>query len=121
MEPLLQNGDQVLVDTRKISVVEPGLFVLFDGDGIVCKWVERAHDSAPRKLRLKSENPRFDSYDVVAERAQISRAGADNRSGGLVREAAVIGRVIWPGRQVLANCLIFGSSLNDTRPRKEVK
>jgi hypothetical protein len=23
MEPLLQNGDQVLVDTRKISVVEP--------------------------------------------------------------------------------------------------
>ena len=64
MEPLLQNGDQVLVDTRKISVVEPGLFVLFDGDGIVCKWVERAHDSAPRKLRLKSENPRFDSYDV---------------------------------------------------------
>ena len=64
MEPLLQNGDQVLVDTRKISVVEPGLFVLFDGDGIVCKWVERAHDWAPRKLRLKSENPRFDSYDV---------------------------------------------------------
>jgi transcriptional regulator with XRE-family HTH domain len=35
MEPLLQNGDQVLVDTRKISVVEPGLFVLFDGDGVV--------------------------------------------------------------------------------------
>jgi hypothetical protein len=23
MEPLVQNGDQVLVDTRKISVVEP--------------------------------------------------------------------------------------------------
>jgi transcriptional regulator with XRE-family HTH domain len=82
MEPPLQNGDQVLVDTRKISVVEPGLFVLFDGDGIVCKWVERAHDSAPRKLRLKSENPRFDSYDVVAERAQI------------------IGRVIWFARRL---------------------
>ena len=82
MEPLLQNGDQVLVDTRKISVVEPGLFVLFDGDGIVCKWVERAHDSAPRKLRLKSENPRFDSYDVVAERAQI------------------IGRVVWFARRL---------------------
>jgi phage repressor protein C with HTH and peptisase S24 domain/lambda repressor-like predicted transcriptional regulator len=82
MEPLLQNGDQVLVDTRKISFVEPGLFVLFDGDGIVCKWVERAHDSAPRKLRLKSENPRFDSYDVVAERAQI------------------IGRVVWFARRL---------------------
>ena len=82
MEPLWQNGDQVLVDTRKISVVEPGLFVLFDGDGIVCKWVERAHDSAPRKLRLKSENPRFDSYDVVAERAQI------------------IGRVVWFARRL---------------------
>lgn len=29
MEPLLRNGDQVLVDTRKTSVIEPGLIRCF--------------------------------------------------------------------------------------------
>jgi phage repressor protein C with HTH and peptisase S24 domain len=82
MEPLLRNGDQVLVDTRKTSVVEPGLFVVFDGDGLVCKWVERMHGSSERMLRFKSENPRFEAYLVAETRAQI------------------IGRVVWLARRL---------------------
>lgn len=82
MEPLLQNRDQVLFDTRKTSIIEPGLFVVDDGDGIVCKWVERAHGSDPAKIRLKSENPRFDPYEVMAESARI------------------LGRVVWFARRL---------------------
>lgn len=82
MEPLLQNRDQVLFDTRKTSIVEPGLFVVNDGEGVVCKWVERAHGSDPPRIRLKSENKRFETYEVDAERARI------------------LGRVVWFARRL---------------------
>lgn len=82
MEPLLHNRDQVLFDTRKTSIIEPGLFVVNDGDGVVCKWVERAHGTDPPRIRLKSENPRFDTYEVDAERARI------------------LGRVVWFARRL---------------------
>jgi phage repressor protein C with HTH and peptisase S24 domain len=82
MEPLLQNRDMVLVDTRKTSVIEPGIFVLFDGDGIVCKWVERVHGASVPRLRIKSENGRFSAYEVLAE------------------EVRVIGRVVWFARRL---------------------
>jgi phage repressor protein C with HTH and peptisase S24 domain len=83
MEPLLRNGDQVLVDTRKTGVVEPGLFVVFDGAGLVCKWVERARGAAGRKLRLTSENPRFGAHVVDTD-----------------ADARVIGRVVWLSRRL---------------------
>lgn len=82
MEPMLQNGDMVLVDTRRTSIIEPGIFVLFDGDGVVCKWVERAHDATEPTVRIKSENPRFSAYCVPAEQVQI------------------VGRVVWFARKL---------------------
>lgn len=82
MEPMLQNGDMVLVDTRKTSIIEPGIFVLFDGDGVVCKWAERAHEATEPMVRIKSENPRFSPYEVPAEQVQI------------------IGRVVWFARRL---------------------
>lgn len=82
MEPMLQNGDMVLVDTRKTSIIEPGIFVLFDGDGVVCKWVERAHEATEPMIRIKSENPRFSPYVVPAEQVQV------------------IGRVVWFARRL---------------------
>lgn len=82
MEPMLQNGDMVLVDTRRTSIIEPGIFVLFDGDGVVCKWVERAHEASEPMVRIKSENPRFSPYCVPAEQVQI------------------IGRVVWFARKL---------------------
>lgn len=82
MEPLLHNRDQVLIDVRKRSVIEPGIFVLFDGEGVVCKWVQRLPGKDPAKLRIKSENARFEPYDVLAEQVQI------------------IGRVVWFARRM---------------------
>lgn len=80
MEPILNNGDTVLVNMEKNNVTEPGIFVIFDGDGIVCKWVERIVGSEPAQYRIKSENKRFSEYTVLAEQTQI------------------IGRVVWFGR-----------------------
>ena len=82
MEPLLHNRDRVLIDTRKVSLAEPGLFVLWDGGGLVCKWVQRVPGSEPAQLRLMSENPRFQPYDIPAERARI------------------LGRIVWFARRL---------------------
>lgn len=80
MEPLLKNGDILLIDARKIDYSEPGVFVLFDGDGVVCKWIERVHGAEPRKIRIKSENKRFSDYEILEE------------------ESRILGRVVWFSR-----------------------
>ncbi|WP_084294741.1 S24 family peptidase [Asaia prunellae] len=82
MEPLLRSGDTVLVDMRKKNVAMEGIFVVFDGDGVVCKWVEMVRGLDAPTLRIKSENDRFPSYDVQAERCQI------------------LGRVVWFSRRL---------------------
>lgn len=82
MEPLLRHGDTVLVDRRKTNLSMEGIFVLFDGDGVVCKWVEIDRDKDVPTLKIRSENPRFKDYDVLAENCQI------------------LGRVVWFGRRI---------------------
>ena len=82
MEPVLMSGDQVLIDRRKLNPSQPGVFSLWDGFGLVVKWVERVHDSDPPKLRVMSENKRFSEYEVLAEESQI------------------IGRVVWFARRM---------------------
>ena len=82
MEPILLSRDQVLIDRRKVNPSQPGIFSLWDGWGLVVKWVERVHDSDPPMLRVMSENERFAEYEVLAD------------------EARIIGRVAWFGRRV---------------------
>lgn len=82
MEPLLRNGDTVLVDMRKKNVAMEGIFVLFDGDGVVCKWVELVHGAENPTFLVKSENDRFKPYEVEAQRCQI------------------LGRVVWFSRRL---------------------
>ena len=82
MEPVLQHDDQVLIDIRDSDISQAGLFVLWDGDGLVCKWVSRVHGSDPPKIRLLSENERFDTYEPLAE------------------ECKIMGRVVWFARRL---------------------
>jgi transcriptional regulator with XRE-family HTH domain len=83
MEPLFRAGDIVLIDIRRTNYAEPGLFVIDNGVGVVCKWVERKHDSDADypMLQLKSENCRFAPYDVPAVKITIC------------------GRVVWSSRR----------------------
>jgi transcriptional regulator with XRE-family HTH domain len=82
MEPALCGGDQVLVDSSRTNPSQPGLFVLWDGHGLVAKWVERVSQSDPPRLRVISENALFKPYEVAEAEAQI------------------LGRVVWFARRL---------------------
>lgn len=82
MQPVLESGDHILVDKRKTDPSNPGLFVVWDGNGLVSKWVEYAREHEPPRLRLMSENKRFTTYEVLVEESQI------------------IGRVVWFARKL---------------------
>ncbi|MCE0743358.1 S24 family peptidase [Acetobacter sicerae] len=82
MEPLLRHGDTVLVDRRKVNLGMEGIFVLYDGEYVVCKWAERVHGSEPPMVRIRSSNLDFSPYEIEAERCQI------------------LGRVVWFARRL---------------------
>lgn len=82
MTPVLEHGDEVLIDTRDTNPAEPGLFVLWDSDGMVCKWVQLVHQSDPPRIKVSSENKRFDPHEPLAEQCRI------------------FGRVVWYARRL---------------------
>lgn len=82
MEPDFRGGDQILVDTRRRSLAQPGAFCLWDGDGHVIKFLEKVPDSDPPKVRVISANGLYEPRER------------------LVDEINLVGRVIWFGRRV---------------------
>lgn len=82
MQPVLESGDHILVDRRKTDPSNPGLFVVWDGTGLVTKWVEFAREYDPPRLRLMSENKRFTTYEPLLEESQI------------------VGRIVWYARKL---------------------
>lgn len=81
MEPLLRDGDIVMLDLRSRNPSLPGIYALWEGSATVCKRVEVVHGSDPPKLRIMSVNPAYSTYEILAD------------------EANVIGRVAWFGRR----------------------
>lgn len=82
MEPEFFGGDQILVDTRRKSLAQPGAFCLWDGDGHVIKFLEKVPGSDPAMVRIISLNPLYQPHER------------------LIDEINLIGRVIWFGRRV---------------------
>jgi len=82
MEPLLSSGDRILIDTSQRIPVPPGIFVIWDGMGIVAKRVEHVPNSEPATIVIKSVNPDYQTYERGAE------------------EVNIIGRVIWLSRRL---------------------
>ena len=82
MKPEFLPGDQLLVDKRKTSFAQPGAFCLWDGDGYVVKFLEKVHGTDPPKVRVISENKRYET------------------SERLVEEVRVMGRIVWIGRRI---------------------
>lgn len=82
MEPLLSSGDRILVDTAQRVPVPPGIFVIWDGMGLVAKRVEHTPQSDPPMVVIKSVNPEYQTYERPAE------------------DVRIIGRVIWSGRRL---------------------
>ncbi len=62
--------------------VPPGIFVIWDGMGLVAKRIEHVPHSEPPRVVLKSLNPEYDSYERSVE------------------EVRVVGRAVWVSRKL---------------------
>ena len=71
MEPEMREGDRLVVDTARRVPAAGELFVLWDGDGLVVKRVEPAHEPGAAKLRLLSANPAYPPYTCLAADVHI--------------------------------------------------
>lgn len=82
MEPLLSSGDRILVDTSQRVPVPPGIFVIWDGMGLVAKRTEHVPNSDPPRIVIKSSNPEYATYERDAE------------------EVNIVGRAVWAARRL---------------------
>ena len=71
IEPLLSSGDRIMIDVNRNLPSPPGIFVIWDGLGLVAKRIEHVpHSDAPRVV-LKSLNPQYDSYERSGDEIRI--------------------------------------------------
>ena len=82
MKPLLSSGDRILIDVSRKVPVPPGIFVIWDGMGLVTKHIEHVPHSDPSTVVLKSLNPEYDSYERPVE------------------EIRIVGRAVWVSRKL---------------------
>jgi len=82
MEPTLCKGDMILVDITKKNPSPPGIFVLFDGMGLVAKRLEFLPHSTPPAIRILSDNPQYDPHERT------------------VKDTEITGRVVWFAREI---------------------
>lgn len=72
MEPDFRPGERVLVDTGDRLPSPAGAFALWDGFGLVIKYVEIVPSSEPAMVRLISRNAIFDTYERPVEDVHIN-------------------------------------------------
>ncbi len=82
MFPTLASGDRVLVNMADTRLSQPGIFVLWDGDGTVVKRLEVIPGSEPAMLRRISDNQLHGDYEV------------------LIEDTNIVGRVVWYARKL---------------------
>jgi Peptidase S24-like len=71
MEPTLQPGQRVLIDTGDRQPSPPGVFVVWDGLGLVIKRVQMLPHSEPPRVKITSDNAKYDPYERTLEEAYI--------------------------------------------------
>lgn len=71
MEPALLPGQRVLVDTGDRKPSPPGIFVVWDGLGLVIKRVQLVPHSEPPRVKITSDNVKYESYERTIEEAYI--------------------------------------------------
>lgn len=85
MEPTLMSGDVVMIDTTQTNPRPTGIFVLYDGFGLVAKRLERLSGGESPTLRIISDNSRYSPYERIAEEIRIA------------------GRIVWVSRRLFDN------------------
>jgi len=82
MEPTLCHNDIILVDTTRKTPSPPGIFVLFDGFGLVAKRLEHITHQRQPHIRIISDNPQYSIYERSIE------------------ETFIVGRIVWFAREI---------------------
>jgi phage repressor protein C with HTH and peptisase S24 domain len=82
MEPVLESGDRVLVDISRRAPSPPGVFILFDGIGLVAKQLEFVPNSEPPRVIIRSANADYRDYERTID------------------EVNIVGRVVWFARRL---------------------
>jgi phage repressor protein C with HTH and peptisase S24 domain len=72
MEPELWSGQRVMIDVTDRTPSPPGIFVIWDGLGLVLKYVEVIPGSEPLKVRISSAHPAFKPYERNVPEAHIN-------------------------------------------------
>lgn len=72
MVPDFAPGERLMVDTQDRSPSPPGIFVVWDGFGLVVKRVEMVPYSDPPKVRLISRNKEYSTLELPAEEVHIN-------------------------------------------------
>lgn len=63
--------EKVMVDTTDLMPTPPGVFVVWDGLGLVVKRVEHVAFSDPPTVRITSDNPKYQPYERTLDEAHI--------------------------------------------------
>jgi len=71
MEPTLLPGQRVLVDTGDRRPSPPGIFVVFDGLGLVVKRVQLLPHTDPPRVKITSDNENYEPYERTLDEAYI--------------------------------------------------
>ncbi|MGH7075447.1 MAG: XRE family transcriptional regulator, partial [Stellaceae bacterium] len=71
MEPTLLPGQRVLIDTGDRKPSPPGIFVVWDGLGLVVKRVQALPHSEPPRVKITSDNGKYDPYERTLDEAYI--------------------------------------------------
>jgi transcriptional regulator with XRE-family HTH domain len=65
MEPTFRMNDRILVDTSDIKPSPAGIFVVWDGMSLVVRRVEIVSGSEPVKVRISTDNPRYQPVELL--------------------------------------------------------
>ena len=71
MVPALASGEKVMVNIEDRTPSPPGVFVVWDGMGMVIKRIEYLPGGEPPRVRISSDNPRYAPYERALEEAHI--------------------------------------------------
>ena len=71
MEPLLSEGDRLVIDAARRHPATGELCVLWDGNGLAIRRVEIVHGTEPAQLRLTTANPDYAPITCLAREARI--------------------------------------------------
>jgi transcriptional regulator with XRE-family HTH domain len=77
MDPTFRMNDRILVDTSDIKPSPAGIFVVWDGMSLVVRRIELVPGSEPAKVRISTDNPRYQPVErLMAETLIQGRAVA---------------------------------------------